>query len=262
MATKKPAAPKPDAPAPAILTPAAGGALANPMDALKAFAQRGRQQLAKVPSGGISFRGGVISVGGTKVGNDMPVIALHPQYERTYYDREFSVEDKAPPPCYSFDGERPHEKSSEPQAETCDRCQHNAWGTDRRGKGKACKEGMRLALIRAEDVSPDSIRVAPIIMAKFSVMNTKTIGPVLSKLYETVGHPAGVVCSLVAEPDDAIQIRNDLIPLQPLADTAAQEAVVARLEEAERLATQPYPDPEEGATKPAAKKAPARARKF
>lgn len=261
MATKKPAAPK-TPPVPAVLKPA-GGSLASPMEALKAFALRGRQQLAKVPSGGVgvSFRGGTITVGGVRVGNSMPVIALHPQFERTYYDREFSAEDKAPPPCYSFDGVKPHEKASSPQSETCERCQHAQWGTDRRGKGKACKEGMRMVFMRADSVDPDSIKVAPLMTAKFSVMNSKIVGPVLERLYETAGHPAGVVCNLECHPDDATQIRNDLVPVGPLEDVAAQDAVISRLDEAEKLATQPYPDPEVSAA-PAAKKAPARARKF
>lgn len=242
-------------------TEVVGGAA---MELLRQHALRGRSQLAKIPAGGVgvSFRGGAITIGGTKVGNSLRIIPLFPQFERTYYDRDFSVDDKSPPPCYSFDGVKPHEKSSEPQSESCERCEWNQWKSDKRQRGKACKEGMRLAFLRADKtLTAEDVQVAPVLMAKFSVMNSKIVGPVLDQLYETVGHPAAMLCDMTAEPDEATQIRNDLLPHVEV-PPGLQAAVIARLDEAERLATQPYPDPEEKPAAPAAKKAPQRVRKF
>ena len=262
MATSKPKAPPK---APAVLKPTSGS-LASPsaMEMLKAHAARGMAQLGKLPSStgvGISFRGGTIAVGGTKVGNTMRVIPLFPQYERAFYSREFSAEDKSPPDCYSYDGVAPHEKSVEPQNATCAGCPMNEWKSDRRGKGKACKEGSRLALLRYDGLTPESVASAPILMAKFSVMNSKVVGPAVQKLFETAGHCAGVVCDLTCEPDDAIQIANDLLPVMPVPE-ALQQGVIGRLEEAEKLATVPYPEPEAGAVKAPAKKATKAVRKF
>lgn len=253
------AAPKP---AGALVTKPAG-AVASPMEALKAFASRGMQQLAKMPTGGsgVSFRGGTIAIGGAKIGNELRIIPLAPQYERSFYDREYDPNDKAPPDCYSYDGEAPHEKAMAKQAEDCARCQHNQWGSGPRGKGKACKEGMRLAFIRADSaLDPELIKALPILVAKFSVMNTGVVQPVLQKLYETAGHPAGVVCNLTAEPDDAWQIRNNLVPIEPIAPEW-QEAVVSRLSAADALVQAPYPEPNDDAPK-GPKKPAQRARKF
>lgn len=249
--------------APAVPAVVKTGAVAKPMELLKAAASRGMQQLAKMPAGGsgVSFRGGKISIGGQAVGNELRVIPLAPQYERAFYDREFSPDDKSPPDCYSYDGEAPHEKASAKQAESCARCPNNEWGSGSRGKGKACKEGMRLAFLRADGALDAALlKTLPILVAKFSVTNTQQIQPVLQKLYETAGHPAGTVCNLTCQPDEARQIANDLIPLAPI-DEDWQEAIVSRLQAAEELVTQPYPEPEvKGPQRP--QKPQQRARKF
>jgi hypothetical protein len=247
---------------PAVLKKPAG-AVGSPMELLKAAASRGMQQLAKMPAGGsgVSFRGGKISIGGQAIGNELRIIALAPQYERSFYDRIFSPEDKSPPDCYSYDGEVPHEKAASPQAESCARCPHNEWGSGSNGKGKGCKEGMRLAFLRADGaLDAGVIKSLPILVAKFSVTNTQQVQPVLQKLYETAGHPAGVVCNLTCHPDEARQLANDLVPLEPI-EQDWQESIVSRLAAAEELVTQPYPEPEANAPKRPQKPA-QRARKF
>lgn len=259
----KPAPSKPAAKASAAVVVKEAGAVANPMAALAKFAKRGAQQLAKMPVGmqTVSFRGGVITIGGVRVGNAIPIIPLAEQFERSYYAREYDANDKSPPDCYSFDNITPHEKASNKQSDACESCEHNAWGSGPRGRGKACKEGMRLAFMRYDKISTtDDVENAGLLQCKFSVINTQAIQPVLTELYEKCGHPAGMICELSANPDDAIQIRNGLAPIDPL-PKELQEAVIARLDAAVALVEQPYPEPDANAPKASAKPAP-RARKF
>lgn len=260
-----PPAPAKSAPTvPAI--PESTGALAtgNALELLKQHALKGRQQLAKMPasagSAGVSFRGGTISVGDDVVGHEMRVVVLHPQYERTYYARDYEAGNKSPPDCYSFDGVTPHEKSAAIQSPQCEGCPWNEWKSDRRQRGKACKEGMRLGMLRFDGLTPDNVATAPILTARLSVMNAKDAQPVLSRMYDTIGHPAGAITTLVAESDPVRQIKNELVPEGPLPEEL-QAGVIARLEEAEKLLTTPYPDPEPDGAFPARKAASTR-RKF
>lgn len=259
MATKTPA--KKAAKTTAV-APAASTALTI-HERLSAISSRGRQQIAKAPSTtstAISFKNGTISIGGVAVGHEMNVIPLHPQYVRTYYDTIYQADKIVPPACYSFNGDAPHEKSADPQAKSCDTCPMNEWGTDARGKGKACKEGLRVAVLSAQGaVNAEVMARAPILTANFSVLNSKDVAPVLDAMYDQYGHPAKAVCVLTAEPDDKRQVVNTLAVNYEIEDEATLEAIVNRLPDAEKLLTLPFPDAEEaparGAKRPAAKKA-------
>lgn len=110
--------------------------------------------------GGASFfsiRGGVLSFNNAAVpGNQMGVIILDAVLERTYYTEEFDPENPAPPTCFAFGREddemSPHEnvvKAGQEQHPTCSGCEWDQWGSADKGKGKACRQVRRVALIPA-----------------------------------------------------------------------------------------------------------------
>lgn len=239
----KPAKPAPKSTSTAVV-PKPSGAVVPFMERLKRAAQADRTQVAKVGvSNGtqLSFRGGVISKDGKSLGNTLPVIILRQQFERAYYAEDFDASKTTPPTCYSYDGEVPHPEAAEPQAITCDGCEWAEWKSDKRGKGKACKEGLRVALLGAAgEVTPETLAGGAIATARFSVLNSKDIKQYTEALMDRYGTTAAVVSVLGCRADPVRQIVNDMTMDRDLSDDELA-AVAARMDEADKIITQPYP---------------------
>ena len=138
-----------------------GEAKAARLDEMEAKAKIAEAAQRKTGGGGAFFStaGGILKYGGTAMpGNQMVVIILADIMENVYYDAPYDPEVPASPKCFAFGkSERemqPHEAVAledcfEQQADTCSECPHNEWGSAAKGKGKACSNGMRLAMIPA-----------------------------------------------------------------------------------------------------------------
>lgn len=226
----------------------------------------GKQASAKLPmqSGNfISFRGGSPSLGGVNLPNPLPLVILAYDAERAYYSKPYQPDVMATPDCYSYDSLVPHEKAKVPQSSSCATCRFNEFGTSQNGKGKACKEGAKFAAIHADTLeSPAKIAAATIIQGRLSVLNAKGFRNYVG-YFEDSNQPIwGSVSQLSVAPDSksqyAVTFQNVVADL----DDADLDAIAVRVDEAEKMLAQPYPDLEEA--KPAAPKAgaPARRRKF
>lgn len=86
---------------------------------------------------------------------------------KTYYAHGFTenAEDHKPT-CFSNNGVKPDASVQNPQCESCALCKHNAFGTARNeaggfGKGKACSDSVRLAVITGSDQEVFLLRVPP-----------------------------------------------------------------------------------------------------
>ena len=79
------------------------------------------------------------------------VINASPKVGRIYYEKPWSPDSEpSAPDCFSNDGEKPNEKSENPQANRCDNCPKNIKGSGQ-GNSKACRYSRRLALLLEED---------------------------------------------------------------------------------------------------------------
>lgn len=255
MASKKPAAPaakpaaKPASKVPAIMKPKTTAVALPFMDRLKQQAVAGRQQAAKVQDSSasvLSFRNARISLDKRDLGTELPVVIVAQQFERSYFASDYDPNRTTPPDCYSRDNETPHPDASAPQSDACANCPMNQWNTDKRGKGKACREGITWALLAADPkvMNPESIATGQIVKAKFSVLNSKdakVYTELLNEKYE-VGPPA-VVTMLKVQPDSTRQILNSFEIVDEV-DEACLEAIAGRLDEAETFLNQPYPKAE------------------
>jgi len=118
-------------------------------------------------SGGtfLSTRGGTLSFGDTVMpGNQACVIVLDAVKENTYYPDDFDPDTPAAPRCYAFGRDNdvmgPHPSMQldlnyfKPQAVDCSGCSFNEWGSADKGRGKACQNRRRLALVPAGYYSP------------------------------------------------------------------------------------------------------------
>lgn len=100
------------------------------------------------------------------------VIAVEQARQRAYYHVAFGDGDPGPPDCASTDGVNgigvrhlPGD-APEPSAHDCMTCSHNAFGTIVRadgaqGRGKACREFMRLVIFGRDDLVPMVLNVPP-----------------------------------------------------------------------------------------------------
>lgn len=214
--------------------------------------ERAKATQQKLPTGGgaksLSFRGGVISLGGETIGNRMEAIILSSQYERGYWETTYDGDNRTPPTCYSFDGDAPHPEAHAKQAEACADCPYSKFGSADNGKGKACKQGVRLALL-APDALKGELASVDVTTAKCSTMNVKAFDDYVTVLTNKGVAPEAVVTELTCHPDTKKMYAlgfKALRAAQPK-DSAGYLALLAR---ADRLISTPYPAPREEDAKP------------
>jgi hypothetical protein len=226
----------------------------------------GKQASAKLPqqSGNfISFRGGAPSLGGVNLPNPLPLVILAYDAERAYYSKPYQPDVMGIPDCYSYDSLAPHEKSKVPQSDKCATCRFNEFGSAQNGKGKACKEGAKFAAIHADALdAPEKIAAAQIVQGRLSVLNAKGFRNYVG-YFEDAGQPIwGSVSQLSVSPDSKSQYAVAFSNIVADLDDYDLDAIAVRVDEAEKMLAQPYPDLEDAAPKAAPKGAPARKRKF
>lgn len=156
-------------------------------DRLSKYAQ---QEAQKIPVGlgqSISIRGGVFKFAGADLGEAMDVIVTHHAFTNAYYDQPYDSDNPVPPTCFAngMDSKTlvPVENSPEKQAEACAGCWANAFGSDQRGKGKACKNMATLLLLPA-DIEVDGFedpQVATINVPPTSVANWNKFAEKMTK---------------------------------------------------------------------------------
>ncbi len=140
-----------------------GGAVVNRDEELKRQIEAQQRLLGKMRTGGkfISFKGGNIIVDKKAIpGAKTNVILLAFMGERTYFEQDFDPDEAQSPNCYAYydmgeeeldtDGLKPHAEAAEPQAKLCEDCQWNEWGSAKKGRGKRCRESIRVALMPAD----------------------------------------------------------------------------------------------------------------
>lgn len=265
MAAKKHAATKPETTnnLPAVPKPGKTD-VGAPLDweqQLAKYAQRSAKVAEAMSSGGnwITFKSGVLAYKGMPLkNNEVELIVLDEVLENIYYEGRFDPDTPASPVCFALARElgemRPHAESPEPQHETCKGCQQNAFGSSDSGKGKACKNIVRLAVIAWGDGSLEQIKSCELAFAKLPVTSVKNWGSYTKSLREKLNSPPfAAITRMYVEPDakTQFQVRFDLVEKL---DKKLGGAVLARVIEAEKeiIPANPYP-PFERDEKPATK---------
>lgn len=129
-------------------------------DKWQAMAARDSERL-KASSGGktIGTAGGILKLDDVEIpGNALCAVILDAAYVNSFYVNGWSPGDSVAPQCFAMSHEQselaPHpsmegEDYFEPQHDKCQGCPQNEFGTARVGKGKACGNRIRLALVDA-----------------------------------------------------------------------------------------------------------------
>lgn len=245
---------------------AANTAVASYEERLAQHAAETEDQGRKTSAGKfISMRAGVMMYDSNPVaGNALDTVVVDYVNENAYYEGKFDPDNPVPPVCYAFgrteDEMKPHAEAKEPQADSCEECEHNKFGSAEEGRGKACKNIVRMALLPASPLTAEAVRKADFAFLKTPVTSVKAwegYKKSLKALQKTI--PIAVVTTISVSPDPKTQFRVNFGAKAAL-PAAIGNAVLDRLEEAGEALVQPYPEPEERAPakptarKPAAKK--------
>ncbi len=230
-------------------------------------AAKARGVVANIAQGKfISARAGQLSFNGQPFpGNKLCALVVDFVRENVLYEGAFDAENPQSPVCFAFGREdremRPHEMSTKKQNETCGLCPMNAWGSAEKGRGKACKNRMRLAVIAAGTLTksgefelikdPKHFQSAEIAYINLSVMSVKDFAGYVQNL-DNVMHlpPFGVYTEISVVPDPKAQFKWVFKPLGRIPNEIIP-ALMARVEEAEKTTEFPYQPSEEAPATPA-----------
>lgn len=172
----------------------------------------------------ISTKGGTLSFDGNPMkDNEMFVIIVDHIFENAYYEGRFNPESPQPPTCFAFGRSEkeliPHVNVVEAEQNPCDTCAGcpmNEWGSD--GRGKACKNVRRLALIPAGIVNnkTDELELydtghfesAEVAYLKLPVTSTKGFSSYIKQVAQAYSKPVlGVITRIYCEPDPKTQYK-------------------------------------------------------
>lgn len=186
---------------------------------------------AEKPSGNwVSFKSGMLSIGGNHIKtNKIDVVVVQSIFENQWYKERYDSANPQTPHCFAFaeldDDLKPHEDSAEPQAATCAECPKNIWGSDPDGgKGKACKNVRRLAMVAAADL--DTVKDAAVALAKLPVMSVKNWSAYANQIANVLKvPPLAVITNMSVTPD----VRSQFVVNFELVDKITDGAVIQSL---------------------------------
>ena len=168
---------------------------------------------AEKPSGNwVSFKGGVLTIGGNPMkGNRVEAIILHAVFENQWYKEKYDPTNPTSPHCYAIgeteDDLKPHPNALAPQNDTCAGCPKNEWKSDPNGgKGKACKNVRRIAMIAATDLT--MVDKAEVAMAKLPVTSVKNWSTYANQVAQALKlPPIAVISEMSVVPDANTQLK-------------------------------------------------------
>lgn len=234
-------------------------------------------EMEKASGGGkfFSMRAGTLKFDDVALpGNQFAGIILHGIYENVFYSDKFDPDNKTPPDCFAFwdpesgqdvDDMQPHpdvdkEDCFTRQADTCAECPQNEWGSADKGKGKACSNRRRLALIPAGIykslgknkgyelemfTDPDDFAKSDIAFMKLPVTSVKKYSAFVREISEQLGRPTwGVFVNILVESHERYQVTVEFELLDVIPDEL-MDVVFKRHREAVDITAFPYRPPSE-----------------
>lgn len=217
-----------------------------------------KQSIVEKPMGNgmptISTRGGILALDGDPIkGNALDVIILVSAHVNAYYPGRFDPDNKAAPTCYAFgDLESddpqaemtPHEESEAPESESCEACPMNIMGSADTGRGKACKNIRRLAVVSTDALeSPEAMAEAEVRMINLPVTSVKNWANFARKVNDELELPAyGVVANISCAPDAKTQYKVLFEMVEAIDfDDKLYAALEAKISDVKRVIVAPYP---------------------
>ncbi len=206
-----------------------------------------------------SFKGGQMSFDGAPVkGNEVIVIVAASCIEKAFYDGRYDPDNPEPPVCFAFDTDPDAiapipDDVADLQCETCEACPHNVFGSADTGRGKACKDVRRLALIPAgnfmkgQDVElvedAEALKKAEFGFAKLPPTSLNAYAAFVRQIAGTMKRPPhGVyaIMTCVPDPKNQFMITWEVIDVVP---SKLLPVIMQRHDEALKAIQLPYTYP-------------------
>lgn len=116
---------------------------------------------------------------GSNRGSSLEVLILAVAYSNSYYEGQYDAMNPKPPSCFAIGksetGMVPDSSVENPKSTECDLCEQNQFGSS--GRGKACKNTVKLLCIVPEYDKMVSLHIPPTGMKDFKASLNKFIGP-------------------------------------------------------------------------------------
>lgn len=205
----------------------------------------------------VSTRGGVLSFGDQPFpNNEMAAIIVDSILTNVYYEGDYDPETPQTPSCYAFGRDEktlaPHDDAEVKQADGCEACPQNVFGSALKGRGKACTNRRRLGLISAGDLDPKTgeftavteeaqLAKAQVAYLMLSPMSLNAFGSYVKELKAKLNRPPFAVFTKVSlVPDPKAQFKVVYECLGPVPDELLS-ACFARNKEVREVIAFPFP---------------------
>lgn len=206
---------------------------------------------SSVNTGGqyISTRGGQLKFNGADIpGNKMNVVILAHVIENALYTDRYDPDNPSTPSCFALGTDEsemgPHDKSTEPQADKCKGCPMNDFGSADTGRGKACKNTRRLALIPEDDLG--DIESAEVAFIKVPPTSIKNWASFVKKAADTLDlPPIGLIAEISLTPDPKHQFHMNFKVVSEIDDGEVMSALLEKQKEVMTPLMAPYEPREE-----------------
>lgn len=229
-----------------------------------------------------SMGGGKFSMLGSDVpGGEAPVVVLDQIHTNLYYAGAYDSNNPVPPDCFAFaradesgnivgvdtwDGSadlKPHKDSTNRQHDDCASCPHNQWNSSPTGRGKACQNARRVAMIPAGAIingkaelveDADKLASAPLVYLKIPTMSRSALSGWVKQLADGLSMPTWGVFGVVKRVPSANQFNIEWDTIKKI-PSALLETIYKRVQEAQDDICHPFAPPSPTAPAPAKGKA-------
>lgn len=196
----------------------------------------------------VSLKGGRLTFQGAEIpGNKMNVVIVDHILEYTWYEDGYDPDNPQTPSAYAFGRDentiRWHENSiPEYAGELCKDSDINQWGSADKGKGKACKNQRRLALLTEDQIEDaETIADATPAFLKVPVTSVKGWAGYVRQLANTLQRPPlAVVTEISVVPDPKSQFKVQFKLVETIEDGDIIEALLAKQEVVSKEIDFPY----------------------
>jgi hypothetical protein len=153
---------------------------------------------------------------------DVVIVGMNPNISKMYYEGNYNEGSANPPDCQAVNGDVPDPGVPLPQAKSCGVCKNNVWGTGPSGRGKACQDHKRLAVLVMPYMTEKMFNGTPLlepVYLKVPPDSLKAIKAYGDNLVHRGAHYASVVTRITFAPDRLFQLVFTL--KQPLTNDEA-----------------------------------------
>lgn len=195
----------------------------------------------------ISTKAGVMTYQGQAIpGNKLTCIIVASAFENRWYKERYDASKRSAPNCFalSLTGDEmvPSEESKDKQADSCERCELFAWGSDPNGgKGKACKSVRRLGLIPSGSLKEGAnVLAAEVALLSVPVTSAKNWATYVSGVSVQYSRPYWAVLTEIAiAPDPRSQFKISFTTVG-MVEEGSFSALLKKIEAVNEILLTPY----------------------